>query len=131
MATASLDCSVKIWDLEAILDQQVPPVGGLHYVVLSAGGSDADFRYFASNRGWGVSCQLSRATTTVTAGNLSPSWEAIGTASSHRGFIEVAVFTLEATRLVTVDLGHCGQYTVRTSGQLSPSSLWLSRQVEY
>ena len=119
MVTSSLDGSLKIWNLESILspDFRPPPVGGIHYVVLVAGGygdenGSSAARYFASNRGWGVACQLSRATM---ASGQGPTWEVVGTASSHGGFIEVAVFTMDGTRLVSVDLGHCGQYSVRDS----------------
>ena len=59
MATASLDGSLKIWDLAACLTGGVPTVGGLHYVVLRA--SD-DRRYVAHNQGWGLSCQLTDVT---------------------------------------------------------------------
>jgi len=100
MATASLDGSLKIWDLAACLTGGVPTVGGLHYVVLRA--SD-DRRCVAHNQGWGLSCQLTDVTSRKVLDASTP---------GHRGFVDNVAFTRDSTRLVTLDTGHRGQYTV-------------------
>jgi len=124
MVTSSLDCALKIWDLDAVLapDQQVPAVGGLHYVVLRATSTNMDNgenRYIiATNQGWGRSCQLSAATThsnKQTSAWSTTTWEVISQATSHDGFVEMAAFTLDSSMIVTIDTGHGGQYTVRYS----------------
>jgi len=103
MATASLDGSIKIWDLAACLAGNVPTVGGLHYVVLRA---SRDRKYVAHNQGWGLSCQL----TDVTSRKVLES-----STAGHRGFVDNVAFTADSTRLVSIDTGHRGQYTVSLS----------------
>jgi len=100
MVTSSLDSSLKIWDLGACMTGNVPALGGLHYIVLRASN---DLKYLASNQGWGMSCQLSDvATRKVT----------VSAAAGHKGFVDKASFTVDSTKLVTIDTGHKGQYTV-------------------
>lgn len=121
MVTSSLDGSLKIWDLEAVLSpgRQVPAMGGLHYVVLRTTPTIADDGgnnsrcVLVSNKGWGVACEISIATVSATAnGHQAPAWVAAGTASAHNGFVEAAAFTADSRCLVTIDTGHGGQYTV-------------------
>jgi len=99
MVTASLDSSLKIWDLTACMAGHVPAVGGLHYIVLQA---SSDRKYMASNQGWGTSCQLTDVS----------SRKVVKTTVAHRGFVDNAAFTVDSGRLVTIDTGHGGQYTV-------------------
>jgi hypothetical protein len=114
-----LDCSLKIWDLGAVLapGQQVPAVGGLHYVVLRAAaanddGNDRRF-YLVTNQGWGASCEITSAILTANSyGQQIPTWKVVGTAAAHSGFVESAAFTADSTRVVTIDTGHGGQYSV-------------------
>jgi hypothetical protein len=122
MVTSSLDSSLKIWDLEAVLSpgRQMPAVGGLHYVVLRAtsnfandGGGDCRC-VLATNQGWGVACEISTASISAAAnGQQVPAWQVAGTASAHNGFVEAAAFTADSSFLVTIDTGHGGQYSVR------------------
>jgi len=99
MVTSSLDSSLKIWDLAACIAGNVPTVGGLHYIVLRASG---DCKYLASNQGWGNSCQLTDVTTR----------KVLKSTTTHKGFVDNAAFTADSTRLVSIDTGHTGQYTV-------------------
>ena len=125
MVTSSLDCALKIWDLDAVLapGQQVPAVGGLHYVALRATSvdvGDGQHRFIiVTNQGWGRSCQLSAATTASnkqqTTAWTTASWEVISQATSHDGFVDMVAFTADSSRIVTIDTGHGGQYTVRNS----------------
>ena len=100
MVTSSLDSSLKIWDLAACITGNVPAVGGLHYVVLRA---SSDRKYLASNQGWAVACQLTDVTTRKVIKTV---------ATGHKGFVDNAAFTADSTRLVSIDTGHTGQYTV-------------------
>ena len=99
MVTSSLDSSLKIWDLVACMSGNVPSVGGLHYIVLRASN---DRKYVASNQGWGASCQITDVATRK---------ETVATAG-HKGFVDKAAFTVDSTRLLSIDTGHRGQYTV-------------------
>jgi len=100
MVTSSLDSSLKIWDLAACMTGNVPAVGGLHYIVLRASN---DRKYLASNQGWGLSCQLTDVATRKVV---------VSAAAGHKGFVEIAAFTVDSTKLVSIDTGHRGQYTV-------------------
>jgi len=100
MVTSSLDSSLKIWDLAACMTGKVPSVGGLHYIVLRASN---DRKYLATNQGWGLACQLMDAQTRKVLD---------AAAAGHKGFVDHAVFTADSTRLVSIDTGHRGQYTV-------------------
>lgn len=100
MVTSSLDSSLKIWDLAACMAGSVPAVGGLHYIVLRASG---DRKYLATNQGWGSSCQLTDVATRKVVATST---------AGHGGFVDNATFTVDSTRLITIDTGHRGQYTV-------------------
>jgi len=113
MVTSSLDSSLKIWDLAACMTGNVPAVGGLHYIVLRASN---DRKCLASNQGWGMSCQLTDVETRKVV---------VSAAAGHKGFVDNVSFTVDSTKLVSIDTGHRGQYTVchRHVSLLSPLRL--------
>lgn len=98
-ATASLDCSIKIWDLHSVLSGNVPIVEGLHYLVVRV---TPNYKNLITSQGWMTVCHVKDVNTSDTLFN----------STKHPGFILDALTTLDSNYLVTVDMGHTGNYDV-------------------
>lgn len=99
LATASLDSSIKIWDLNSVLSGNVPVVEGLHYLVLRI---SLNYKNLISSQGWMTVCEVSDSRTK----------ERLFHSTKHPGFIWDALTTLDSNYLITVDMGHTGNYDV-------------------
>ncbi|CAD5112670.1 DgyrCDS1892 [Dimorphilus gyrociliatus] len=97
LATASLDNSIKIWDLRPVVFGNVPTVGGLHYLVLKI---SPDRKNLLSSQGWMTTCEIKKA----------HDEKILFYSTSHKGFIWDALFTLDSNYIISVDLGHKGTY---------------------
>lgn len=111
--TCSLDCSLKVWDMEAVRTGQVPPAGGLHYIILTG---SPDCRLYASCQGWMTNCSIFRVDSSTK----------VYDGASHGGFIASAAFSLDSSLFVSIDHGHSGEYSVSANYPSNLAVVWQS-----
>ena len=87
-----------MWDVKLLKQGRVPPVGGLHFNITSA---HAGLKYVVTSQGWMKTCRI------ISENSV------LGTTVAHVGFIKRAEFSLDGTKLFTLDTGHSGGYEVR------------------
>lgn len=95
--------SLKVWDTATLLRGAVPPVGGGHYLVCV---TSPNGEYLAVAQGWMKLCGI------VNAKQYDESVSASVYTSSHNGFVKMAQFSYDSSRLFVLDHGHSGTYEV-------------------
>ncbi|XP_045175580.2 NACHT domain- and WD repeat-containing protein 1-like isoform X2 [Mercenaria mercenaria] len=128
LVTSSIDRSLKVWDTATLLRGAVPPVGGGHYLtcVISPNGS-----FLAIAQGWMKQCGL------LDAAQFDQSPETY--TDAHKGFIKMAQFSSDSSRLFVLDHGHSGGYeagsekyaAIEVRSLLSGSSSYINVQSPY
>ena len=99
-ATCSLDMAIKVWDTRSVLAGNIPPLGGLHYLMVI--GSPCR-KYLATVQGWSKQFSF----TDMEVGSSS-----LGQSCDHGNSMRQAAFTLDSKRFITVDTGHAGSHAV-------------------
>lgn len=97
--TCSMDFTLKVWDLHAVVSGQVPAKEGGHYVILEG---SPDGTHYATCQGWESYCRLFRVKDD----------QKVGESEMTGNMMECAAFNKTATAFISIDTGHGGQYDV-------------------